>query len=78
MTGNGTMKAARTGGGTPAGPDHNDYGGVEMADIQSTHTCPICGQQAERSVDYHRDRRWPETYCYDAAGHAWIIRAGAR
>lgn len=24
MTGNDTMKAARTGGGTPAGPDHND------------------------------------------------------
>lgn len=47
-----------------------------MADSQSTHTCPTCGQQAERSVDYHHDRRWPETYCYCANGHAWIIRAG--
>lgn len=73
------MKAARTGGGTPAGPDHNDLQRRSvMADSQSTHTCPTCGQQAERSVDYHRDRRWPETYCYDTAGHAWIIRIGAR
>ena len=46
-----------------------------MADSQHTNTCQYCGQQAERSVDYHRDRRWPETYCYDAAGHAWITRS---
>lgn len=46
-----------------------------MAGIQHTHTCPVCGDRAERSVDYRRDGRWPETYSYCANGHAWTTKS---
>ena len=46
-----------------------------MADSQHTHTCPVCGDRAERSVDYRRDGRWPETYSYCANGHAWTTKS---
>lgn len=46
-----------------------------MADSQHTHTCPVCGDRAARSVDYRRDGRWPETYSYCVNGHAWTTKA---
>lgn len=56
------MKAARTGGGTPAGPDHNDLlRRSAMAGIQHTRICPVDGcarpSQARGWCKMHW-RRW--------------------
>jgi hypothetical protein len=60
-------------------PDQDDASKErDMAEDDSTSTCPTCGAACTRSVHYLRDRRWPESYHVCPRGHAWITKAGER
>jgi hypothetical protein len=60
-------------------PDHNDLKRRSvMAEDHSIPTCPTCGAPSTRTVEYLRDRRWPESYHVCPRGHAWITKAGER
>lgn len=79
MTWNDTMKTAPEVRQHQPEPDQDDASKErDMAEDDSTSTCPTCGAACTRSVHYLRDRRWPEGYHVCQRGHAWIIRVGAR
>lgn len=45
-----------------------------MAEDHSIPTCPTCGAPSTRTVEYLRDRRWPESCHVCEHDHGWIVR----